>query len=95
MTVPSAHLLESSFKMYPPLPENDPEASGEEFDNQYNLDCLPFPGEDLGMPMTKQTFHPGQVLTRLGNGIHPPIPPWPHELSLVFPGQLPQIKMFA
>lgn len=45
--------------------------------------------------MTKQTLQHGQAQTRLGNGINFLIPPWPHELSLVFPVQFQQIKMFT
>ena len=41
----------ASFDIYPPLPENDCEALGEEFDNQSNLDSFLLFDEDLGEPM--------------------------------------------
>ena len=42
----SVPLLQLSFNTYPPLPENDPEAWGEGFCNQSNLEFAPLPDED-------------------------------------------------
>ena len=41
--------------MYPPLPKDDPEVWGEEFDNQSDLEFSPCPDEDLG-PYKNATF---------------------------------------
>lgn len=40
--------------MYPPLPKNDPEAWGEEFDNKSNLEFSPLFDENFGEPMEKK-----------------------------------------
>jgi hypothetical protein len=56
----------SFFDMYPPLPENDCEALGEEFDNQSNLDSFLLFDEDLGKPMKKLSLQPRQARTEKG-----------------------------
>lgn len=70
-----------------PLPENDPEALGEKFDNHSNLESSPLPDEDFGKPMKMVNVQAGQSRALQGKGMGLPIPPWPHELRLLFPVQ--------
>lgn len=54
--VPPALFLESLLDMYPPLPENDPEAWAEEFDNKSNIEFSALFDENLQEPVKRTNF---------------------------------------
>lgn len=61
-------LLEPPLATEPPSPENDPEALGEEFDNQSNLESSPLPHEDFENPMKRLNLQPRQSKALQGKG---------------------------
>lgn len=58
--------------MCPPLPKNDPEAWGGNFDNRFNLEFFQFFDEELEEPVKKADFTTTQARAQQGNRIHFP-----------------------